>query len=193
MTHHNALLGRLLQLLALALCMAFSVAHADEYAEVTQLLRAGKATEALAKADEHLAAKPHDAQMRFLKGVIQRDAGKSAEALATFTRLTEDYPELAEPYNNLAVLYAAENQFDKARIALEMAVRLNPDYATAQENLGDVYAKLADQAYAKALQTDKGNATAPTKLTLLRQLFAVGTKAAKPTTKPATPPASSAP
>lgn len=62
--------------------------------------------------------------------------GQAADAVATFTKLTEDYPELPEPYNNLAVLYANQNQLDKARTALEMAIRTNPSYATAHENPG---------------------------------------------------------
>jgi tetratricopeptide (TPR) repeat protein len=49
--------------------------------------------------------------------------------MAVFSKLTEDYPELPEPYNNLAVLYAQQKQYDKARTALEMAIRIHPGYA----------------------------------------------------------------
>jgi tetratricopeptide (TPR) repeat protein len=119
--------------------------------------------------------------MRFLKGVIQTESGKPADAIGTFTKLTEDYPELPEPYNNLAVLYAGQSQFDKARAALEMAIRTNPSYATAHENLGDVYAKLASQAYSKALQLDSNNTGVQPKLALIRDLFAPGAKGQKPT------------
>lgn len=160
-----------LRLLTLAAAMMFSVAHADDYTDVSQLMRAGKLPEALSKADQYLTSKPKDPQMRFLKGVIQRDAGKTTDAIGTFTRLTEDYPELPEPYNNLAVLYAGQSQFDKARAALEMAIRTNPSYATAHENLGDVYAKLASQAYNKALQLDATNPAVAPKLALIRELF----------------------
>ncbi len=149
----------------------FLPAWADDYSDVMQLMRQGKHADALAKADQYLSGKPKDAQMRFLKGVILRDAGKTADALAVFTKLTEDYPELPEPYNNLAVLYAGQGQYDKARAALEMAIRTNPSYSTAHENLGDVYAKLASQAYNKALQLDSGNTAVPPKLALIRELF----------------------
>ena len=159
------------RLITIALSLHLSSAFADEYADVSQLVRAGKLPEALAKADQYLANQPKDAQMRFLKGVILRDSGKPADAIANFTRLTEDYPELPEPYNNLAVLYASQGQFDKARVALEMAIRTNPSYATAHENLGDVYAKLASQAYSKALQLDTTNPAVPPKLALIRELF----------------------
>lgn len=168
------------QLLALAATLSFSMAYADEYTDVSQLVRNGKYAEALNKADVYLVAKPRDPQMRFLKGVIQRDAGKTTDAISTFSRLTEDYPELPEPYNNLAVLYAGQSQFDKARTALEMAIRTNPSYATAHENLGDVYAKLASQAYNKALQLDASNAAVVPKLALIRELFNVNTTKAQP-------------
>jgi tetratricopeptide (TPR) repeat protein len=158
---------------ALACALFAPLAHAqvDAYSDVSRLLRAGQHTEALAKADQYLATKPRDPQMRFIKGVIQSESGKSSEAIATFTRLTEDFPELPEPYNNLAVLYAAQGQYDKARSVLEMAIRTHPSYATAQENLGDVYAKLASQAYSKALQLDAGNPAVTPKLSLIRNLF----------------------
>jgi Flp pilus assembly protein TadD len=151
-------------------------AFADDYADVNQLAKQGKYDQALAKADQYLAAKPRDPQMRFLKGVIQAESGKQADAIATYTQLTQEYPELPEPYNNLAVLYAQRNEYDKAREALEGAVRANPGYATAYENLGDVYAKLASQSYAKAQQLEPANATAAGKLALVRQLLSTPQK-----------------
>lgn len=168
------------RLLALVAACAVMPLHADESADVSQLLRAGKLTEALTKADAYLSSKPNDPQMRFLKGVIQRSAGKTAEAELTFTKLTQDYPELPEPYNNLAVLYAAQGQYDKARVALEMAIRTNPTYATAHENIGDVYARLASQAYNKALQLDSNNAAVPPKLALIKELFGPNNKGQRP-------------
>ncbi len=170
--------------LCMAAVLTASTAYADDYADVNILVRAGKLAEALTKADQYLAAKPRDPQMRFIKGVIQTEAGKPADAIATFTQITQDYPELPEPYNNLAVLYAGQSQFDKARAALEMAIRTNPSYATAHENLGDVYAKLASQAYSKALQLDGGNTGVQPKLALIRTLFAPDAKGQKPGPNP---------
>lgn len=175
--------------MAVAAALSVPLAHADEYGDVNQLVRSGKFSEALTKADQYLAAKPRDPQMRFLKGVIQTESGKPTEAIATFLRLTEDYPELPEPYNNLAVLYAGQSQYDKARAALEMAIRTNPSYATAHENLGDVYAKLASQAYSKALQLDSSNTGVQPKLGLIRDLFAPGAKGVRPAAPAAASPA----
>lgn len=143
-------------------------AVADELADVSKLLRAGKASEALARTNAYLARNPADPQMRFMKGVLLTEQNKSDEAITIFSKLTEEYKDLPEPYNNLAVLYAAAGQYDKARVALEKAIRTNPSYMTAYENLGDVYGKLASQAYDKALALGTGAAPAVSKLTLLR-------------------------
>jgi len=169
-----------LRLLTLVAALSAVAAQADDYADVTQLLRTNQFGPALIQADRYLVTKPADPQMRFLKGVIQTESGKPTDAITTFSKLTEDYPELPEPYNNLAVLYAGQSQFDKARAALEMAIRTNPSYATAHENLGDVYAKLASQAYSKALQLDAGNAAVAPKLSLIRTLFAADAKGVRP-------------
>lgn len=192
MKHAPSKLFTAIRWLTLAATLSLGVAHADDYADVAQLVRNGKLPEAMAKVDQFLSAKPRDPQMRFLKGVIQRDSGKTSDAIATFTRLTEDYPELPEPYNNLAVLYAGQSQYDKARTALEMAIRTNPSYTTAHENLGDVYAKLASQAYGKALQLDANNTAVTPKLALIRELFNPATsKGQRPTA--ATTPLAAAP
>jgi tetratricopeptide (TPR) repeat protein len=143
---------------------------ADEVQEASRLLKAGQHQQALERVNKALAAKPKDPQARFLKGLIYAEQGNPKEASEIFLRLTQDYPDLPEPYNNLAVLYAAQGQYDKARAALEQSIRTHPSYATAYENLGDVYAKLASQAYDKALQIDSGNAAAKNKLALVRDL-----------------------
>ncbi len=179
MTHARFALPHALRPLALAAALWIPQAVlADDYADVTQLMRSGQLAQALVRADQYIAAKPRDPQMRFLKGVVQTEAGRTVDAIATFTQLIEEYPELPEPYNNLAVLYAGQSQFDKARTALESAIRTNPSYSIAHENLGDVYAKLASQAYSRAQQFDARNTTAAPKLALIRQLFPAPAKAA---------------
>lgn len=185
------ILKNVLTLSTLTLMLMSATVYADDAADVGKLLRAGQINEAMQKVDAALAQRPKDAQMRFLKGLILTEQGKSAEAITVFTKLTDDYPELPEPYNNLAVLYASSGQYDKARAALEMAIRTNPTYGTAHENLGDVYAKLASQAYDKALQLDSGNSTAKLKLTLVRNLVGNTTGGTNP--KIAAAPATAAP
>lgn len=125
--------------------------------QANQLLVTGKPAEALALVNKALASTPRDAQFRFLKGVLLAQMGQSTEAEQVYTEMTRDFPELPEPYNNLAVLYSAQNQPDRARAALEMAIRNNPAYATAHENLGDVYLQLAKRAFEKAIELDPSN------------------------------------
>lgn len=157
--------------------------HADALQDISKQIKQGQYPQALEQVDKYLAGKPKDAQGRFLKGIVLTEMNKPNEAIAVFTKLTEDYPELPEPYNNLAVIYAQQKQFDKAKQALEMAIRTHPSYATAHENLGDIYARLASQAYDKALQIDSSNSSAQKKLALISDLMSTGSRPGK-TTKP---------
>ncbi len=155
-------------------------AQNDDYAEAQKLFRAGQHAQALERVDSFLKGNAKDARARFLKGLIFTEQNKTADAIKVFNSLTEDYPELPEPYNNLAVLYAQQGQYDKARNALELSIRTHPSYATAHENLGDIYAKMASQAYDKALQLDKANTGAQTKLGLIKELFTNSSRGTKP-------------
>jgi len=147
-------------------------APSAEAVEIQRLIKSGQSTQALKLIDEALAKNPKDPAMRFRRGVTLSMLDRKAEALQVFQKLVEDHPEMPAPYNNLAVLYGSQGDYDKARAALVAAIRTNPQYATAYQNLGDVYAQLASQAYSKALQLDKSDTTVPPKLVLLRELIA---------------------
>jgi len=195
MNMHNPL-RHLLPLFGCALLLCFSLASgADELQDINKLLKQGKQDQALTRVNAFLSTKPKDAQARFLKGLILTEQDKTNEAIKVFSDLTEDFPELPEPYNNLAVLYASQGQYDKARISLEMAIRTHPSYATAHENLGDIYAKMASQAYDRALQLDHGNTTTQTKLAMVQDIFTAGTgksgKSGKSSHKPSSAPSPS--
>ena len=144
---------------------------AEDTKEAGKLYQQGKLDQALSKVNGALAQQPKDAQGRFLKGLILTDQRKIADAIQVFIGLTDDYPELPEPYNNLAVLYASQGNYDKAKAALELAIHTHPSYATAYENLGDIYAQLARRSYDKALQLDKSNLTAQGKLSMVKDIF----------------------
>ena len=186
-------LSRFFVAVAACVIVASTSVLANEIQEINQQFRKGDLTGALENADRYLAKNPKDAQARFLKGLILADQGKTNDAITVFTGLTEDYPELPEPYNNLAVLYASQSKYEAAKNALEMAIRTHPSYATAHENLGDIYAKMASIAYDKALALDSKNATAQTKLALIQDMIegqprkpaAAKIATAKPPVKPA--------
>ena len=140
--------------------------------EATRMIQEGQYALARVKIDAALAADAKNPQARFLRGVVQADQDEPDEALATFQALTEDFPELPEPYNNLAVIWAQRGQYEKARTALESAIASHPDYAIAHENLGDIYSRLAGAEYDRAATLDKTNKSAQAKLVLVRQLYA---------------------
>jgi tetratricopeptide (TPR) repeat protein len=146
-------------------------APADDLKEAQKLYQQGKLQPALDKVEGYLKGQPKDPQGRFLKGLVLTEQKRIPDAIQVFTGLTEDFPELPEPYNNLAVLYASQGNYDKAKSALELAIHTHPSYATAHENLGDIYAQLASRAYDRALQLDKTNTTAQVKLAMIKDLF----------------------
>src|SRR5256714_2400205 len=161
------------RLVLLISALAFSALplRADELQDIDALVKKGEHARALERVNQYLVQKPRDPKGRFIKGLILAEQNKGAEAIEVFAALSRDYPELPEPYNNLAVLYAAQGQYEKARQQLEMSIRTHPSYATAYENLGDVYTKLASQAYDKALQFDSSNSAAKNKLSLIHDLI----------------------
>lgn len=168
--------------------------------ETQSLISAGDLDGALRRIDRYLASSPQDAEGRFTRALILVKQSKTADAIKAFTDLTRDYPQLPEPYNNIAVLYAQAGDYEKARDALEAALATNPAYATAHENLGDIYAALAGAAYNRALALDSSNATTRYKLALLGDLNAApGTRqpaataaAPSPSPSPAAAPAAAA-
>jgi Flp pilus assembly protein TadD len=164
-------LFRTLGILLVCCCAALAgTARADDLADIDRMVGQGHTQEAMARLDKLLAQRPQDAPLRFRKGVLLTWLHRTDEAAAVFMQLNVDYPELPEPYNNLAVIHAARGNYDQARAELESALRANPSYAVAQQNLADVYAQLARLSYERALNLDPANAAIPPKLALLHDL-----------------------
>jgi tetratricopeptide (TPR) repeat protein len=170
MPSHSALpdaLRRGLFLLIAALAMLAMSAHADEFGELRALLARGEAATALPRLEKASAADPRDVQMRFLLGVALMELQRDDEALAHFSRMVQDYPELPDPYNNIALLHARGGRLEPARQALETALRNDPTHRAARTNLGQVHLLLAVQAWELAA------AEGPLDTALLRRLEAV--------------------
>ncbi|WP_240754368.1 tetratricopeptide repeat protein [Lampropedia aestuarii] len=138
--------------------------------EISGLLEQGRLEQAAKRADAYVKSNPGDVQVRFLQGVIATEQGSNAKAIDIFTAISREYPQLPEPFNNLAVLYAAQGEERKAVEVLESAIRTNPSYATAHENLGDLYARMASEAYTKALQLDDSRKALQPKLSMITQI-----------------------
>ncbi len=152
------------------LMLSFS-AFADELKDAEKLYKSGEYGPAMKEVDAWLATHPEEAKGRFLKGMILLGEKDQDEALKVFLKLTEDYPELPEPYNNIAVIYASRGEYDMAKNELEAAITAHPDYAKARENLGDIYVRLARQSYEKALKLDGSQTGLQQKLELLDQIL----------------------
>jgi tetratricopeptide (TPR) repeat protein len=143
-----------------------------EAEEISRLIKEKDLPGALSRADAFLVKNPRDLQVRFLRAVILSDQSRIDDAIAAFEALTQDFPELPEPYNNLAVLRANQGQLDLARSLLQQAIIAQPNYVTAYENLGDVYVSLAAESYQRVLKLDPDNRNAQNKLTLVREISA---------------------
>jgi tetratricopeptide (TPR) repeat protein len=136
--------------------------------QAMRLLKENQPELALEGINKGLETSPRDAQLQFLRGVALADLKKTDSAIQIFTGLTQDFPELPEPYNNLAVLYATEGDLDKAKGALEAAIKALPNYALAHENLGDLYLQLAARQFDRAAKANPKNTFAARKLVLAR-------------------------
>lgn len=167
--------------------------YAQSLKDARALIADRKFDEAIALLDKLNAERPREPQARFLKGLALADAGKPDAAIAIFQAVLGDFPELPEPHNNLAVLYAQKGEYGLARDELEAAISAAPDYTIAYENLGDIYARLAAMNYEKAIARDARNRTAPAKLKLVREMLAPPAAAPSPAAAAPSPPVTALP
>lgn len=159
-------------LIVLSLLLLGTVASADELAEVQRLLRGGDVAGAQQRAERAVAANPRDTQLRFLYGVILLDQQRDAAAMLVFQRLSEEFPELPEPFNNMALLHARAGRLEAARLALETALRNDPGLLAARQNLGDIHLRLALQAWEAVAAVAPADTGLQRKLRLSRELVA---------------------
>lgn len=159
--------------LAIVMLHAPAAMPATGIEQIQELIAEERLDEALRLTNNELRRDEADVNYQFMKGLILIRLNRLEQAVDVFTDITDSHPELPEPYNNLAVIYAALGDLDKARQALQEAINTHPSYATAHENIGDIYAKLASEAYNQALQLDQENVTAKAKLSLINDLFSV--------------------
>ena len=126
--------------------------------EVQKAMGQRKWDQALAQIDTYLQERPRDPQMRFWRARLLEQLQRGDEAFVVYEELAQDYPELAEVQNNLGVMYAARGNLGQAKLAFENALRNNPSYATAHENMGDILLHLARQSFAKSAELDPASA-----------------------------------
>jgi Flp pilus assembly protein TadD len=141
--------------------------------DVRKLLRQAKHSQALVIVNKSLAQNPRDPQMRFWQGFLYEQLGQPEMAQQVYLDLTREYPELAEPFNNLGVLYAAKGDYANAKGALESALRANPSYAVAHENMGDLLVNMARQSYERSLTIEPKQRAPLQKIEQLKPVLAI--------------------
>lgn len=165
------LMKRLFPVLVVFLLLTGQAPAATAYDDIQALIKDNKLDQALQLTEGRLDTSPDDIKLRFLKGLILTRLERLPEAEIAFVELTKINPDLPEPYNNLAVVYAAQGKYKEAEQALKNAINTHPSYATAHENLGDIYAKMASRAYNQALELDNTNDSARAKLSLVNEMM----------------------
>jgi len=164
-------------ILSIALCSNSSFAQ-DAANQISSMIQTGQFENALNTIDNELKAKPKDPLLKFQRGIALSGLGRNDDAIVEFSKITEEYPQLPEPYNNLAVLYSSKGDLAKAKTSLELAIKAQPNYATAYDNLGDIHSKLANQYYQQAITIDSNNVSAKSKIDLLAPIttIAIGSR-----------------
>ena len=164
--------------LSLLVCVS-NVYSKSSYDDIQLLINQGEYEKALLLTEKKLSVTKSDIKLQFMKGLVLTRLDQYHDAEEVFIQITVANPELPEPFNNLAVVYAAQGKYAEAEEALKNAINTHPSYATAHENLGDIYAKMASHAYNQALELDIRNTAAQEKLSLVKELIFSSTESEK--------------
>ncbi|MGX9937355.1 tetratricopeptide repeat protein [Advenella kashmirensis] len=123
---------------------------------LSAMISQGQAAKALQEierrqnANDRIIAPATDVQLLFLKGRALAALDRKPQALEVYRSMTSSYPELAEPWNNMAALYLQAGLTDPAYEALKTALSINPRYGVALRNMGMVQLMLSQKAFADA-------------------------------------------
>jgi Flp pilus assembly protein TadD len=167
-------------LLLATLAWVTTAAQADSVADVRALISRGDLSAAVTRADQAIALQPRDAPLRFLRAVVLMDLGRDAESLEAFTLLTQEHPDLPDPYNNIGLLQARAGRPEAALAALEEALRCDPSHRTARANLGQVHLMLAVKSWDQLARSGPLDPALHRRLEAVRALLAAGPQPAIP-------------
>ena len=117
-------------------CLTYtSFSFASDLDGVSELIKSGKETEAIARINRYIQKYPSDPELKFLRGATPDNFGKTRQAKEDFLILSNKYPKDPIIKNNLGVLYAKLGEYRKARFFFELALKLKPAYQEAKNNL----------------------------------------------------------
>ena len=149
-----------------------------------QLLIEQKQFAAAARSGEKLLLQnQQNTQARFLTAYAYQMSGKTGQATLLYETVIRDNPTLPEPRNNLAMIYLARGDYDRASQLLVEAINTHSSYGTAYANLSLVYKGIASEAYRRAVSesSEPANYDQDIKLTAITSL---DTSAADPLPMP---------
>ena len=150
--------------------LAKNLKPAEFSSRVERLLQEGHAADALELADLGLRDNTRNVRLRFARTVALERLGRSDEAASALRSMIAAYPEVPEPYNNLASIEAARGNYEEALDLLKQVLKINPDFALARKNLGDVYLAFALECYESAAPAFGENEKVQARLRALRRL-----------------------
>ena len=119
--------------------------------QLQQLIAQEKFAAAAQNGEQLLLQNANNTQARFLTAYAHQMNKNKDKAIALYQALVADNPSLPEPRNNLAMIYLAEGDYDRAIQLLVEALNTHPSYATAYENLSQVYKGIASETYRRAV------------------------------------------
>ncbi len=108
------------------------------------------------------------------KATIYYDLGLVEEAIKFYKKVIAVDPEFSWPYNNLGLIYKAQDKVKEAEKAFDNAIRLDPDYASPYNGLGNIFVEQkkfekAEKAYNKAIRLDSNEKIFKRNLDLLHK------------------------
>ncbi|WP_341667280.1 tetratricopeptide repeat protein [Alcaligenes sp. SDU_A2] len=157
-------LARALDVLSPGVDTSVPLGAAEISKRINRLIAQGRYDDALQAIENRLKQRESsgepgaDVQLLFLKARALSGSGQHNKAIRIYQDMTTYYPELPEPWNNLAAEYIAQDKLDMALEALKMALTADPSYALARNNMGEVQLMLANDAYRKAASEGVSNA-----------------------------------
>lgn len=149
-------LARALDVLSPSADTSLPLSAGEVSRRISSLIAQGRHADALQAIDNQLKQRQErgepgtDVQLLFLKARALAASGQHNDAIRIYQDMTTYYPELPEPWNNLAAEYIAQDKLDMALEALKMALTADPAYALARKNMGEVQLMLANDSYRKA-------------------------------------------
>jgi len=127
-------------------------ATADALNQAKKDMSLGRYATATASLSQLVDKEPSHYEAWFLFGVAHVHQQQYHQAIEAFRQVIRLRPDLAEPHNNLAAVYSNLDDTHAAIKELEIALEKRADYPVAEENLADLYVKLALRHYKNSLQ-----------------------------------------